>query len=909
MFAWAAWSAAIALAAHVSVVSATSRTGALIYLTDGSPERVGSLFRSLRSLDYHVNSRWHYPVVIFYESGHTDGASPLTESLRGALQGATTSQLIFAPVDLTTEYAQAPGVTGAPRELFEKSLGYRHMCRFFAGMIAHHPALTPFRYYLRLDVDTVLLSALTADSDIFVDMSENGWRYGHGAMQCDWHTVVDGLWNVADAHFSAEHGLPLSVRLQPQFRDDSCLRSERADPGSYNNRIYYNNFEIVDLEFLRSARYQAFFSAVDAAGGFYTKRWGDAPVRTLAVQALLPPAAVHHFGGALYWHQGLFGIDWALLVAGVAAVVGMLCTLSGLCGAPIVGKLLVARALSTPALRAVQVWRSSAAVVMDTVFCISCCTSASLKLPHAGSASANSSSALAEFDDDRQTRKVTSASIVPTRRSGLGNVRGSSSGTHLNASLSPAPLIIIPVAPSAESARPVNLAAAARVGARRFALLAVLLVAALAAVGLLVSRSRLDTLIRGGKSSSAAAAAATCFSDDLRCLLDELADPRRRVVVTAATISNLPLVLNLIVSWRRIGAADTFAASSSGQSDAAREAAAAASRPVGALKLGGARAVDNFLVLACDYASFRALRARGVPVYWDPAPLDDLNSAATGAKLAAAAFDVLSRTSVNSSVDSSSMEAQVQVYLHRILSHGYHVVYTEASAVWLSNPLDEVTWGVEPDWEKQSQKQDVLKQIPVWAVNPILGHSCAQPRLGDVLLPGVGDGVNAIARTDCSGGQWTYDVIGSADDAGGFDLGFSYFRATNRTRSLLRTAIEKHESFDVSFRRSREDASSQVSGHFRVALFDPALVPGACRFAGASTYGVRPVVARASCHTGLLAQVFVLAQHGYWFTGLWDDSLIVALSVIAIAWIVLRMLRLLVRGRIKAVVSKEESQA
>ena len=44
-----------------------------------------------------------------------------------------------------------------------------------------------------------------------------------------------------------------------------------------------------------------------ARGGIMTRRWGDAPIRTLAVFALLPPAQVHRFDEAVYWHQGLLG--------------------------------------------------------------------------------------------------------------------------------------------------------------------------------------------------------------------------------------------------------------------------------------------------------------------------------------------------------------------------------------------------------------------------------------------------------------------------------------------------------------------------------------------------------------------------------------------------------------------------
>lgn len=38
-------------------------------------------------------------------------------------------------------------------------------------------------------------------------------------------------------------------------------------------------------------------------GGFYTHRWGDAPIRLLGVALLADKARVHHFNGIAYSHK------------------------------------------------------------------------------------------------------------------------------------------------------------------------------------------------------------------------------------------------------------------------------------------------------------------------------------------------------------------------------------------------------------------------------------------------------------------------------------------------------------------------------------------------------------------------------------------------------------------------------
>lgn len=57
--------------------------------------------------------------------------------------------------------------------------------------------------------------------------------------------------------------------------------------GQYTNCMIYNNFMIVSLDFLRSKEYNLYFDELDASGGFFYQRWGDALPQTLAVALFL----------------------------------------------------------------------------------------------------------------------------------------------------------------------------------------------------------------------------------------------------------------------------------------------------------------------------------------------------------------------------------------------------------------------------------------------------------------------------------------------------------------------------------------------------------------------------------------------------------------------------------------------
>jgi hypothetical protein len=52
---------------------------------------------------------------------------------------------------------------------------------------------------------------------------------------------------------------------------------------------------VLELAFFRSAEYRTLIAALDESGGFFVKRWGDGPVRTLALGFLANTTQVSAF--------------------------------------------------------------------------------------------------------------------------------------------------------------------------------------------------------------------------------------------------------------------------------------------------------------------------------------------------------------------------------------------------------------------------------------------------------------------------------------------------------------------------------------------------------------------------------------------------------------------------------------
>jgi hypothetical protein len=75
--------------------------------------------------------------------------------------------------------------------------------------------------------------------------------------------------------------------------------------GEWAEDIFYTNFEIVNLPFFRGEEYTSYFQALEETKQIYYNRWGDAPVRWLAVHMLLSDEEIWCVKDIAYLHK-----DW-----------------------------------------------------------------------------------------------------------------------------------------------------------------------------------------------------------------------------------------------------------------------------------------------------------------------------------------------------------------------------------------------------------------------------------------------------------------------------------------------------------------------------------------------------------------------------------------------------------------------
>lgn len=242
---------------------------------------------------------------------------------------------------------------------------YHRMCRFYSGAFFDHPLLAEYTWYWRVEPEVKYFCDITYDPFKYMEKNNKVYGFTivikelvetvpnlfrHTAAFKKEHNITSrGMWEMFlkkhEDELKKENGEPVANKknrlkrnkkdklsngqdgsddenfdveagqlLLPTDESDQVLDVEHYDylsnevpPYSINGETYnmchfWSNFEIARLDFFRSKEYKAYFEALDRAGGFWTERWGDAPVHSLAAGLFLSPSEVHYFRDIGYRH-------------------------------------------------------------------------------------------------------------------------------------------------------------------------------------------------------------------------------------------------------------------------------------------------------------------------------------------------------------------------------------------------------------------------------------------------------------------------------------------------------------------------------------------------------------------------------------------------------------------------------
>jgi alpha 1,2-mannosyltransferase len=176
--------------------------------------------------------------------------------------------------------------------IYGDSVSYRHMCRFESGFFFRQELMMNYDYYWRVEPSVELFCDIHYDP--FRYMKENKKKYSFVLSLYEYVETIPTLWDSAKK-FMKNHPEHIAPDNSMGFLSD--------DGGeTYNHCHFWSNFEVGDLNWLRSKAYIDYFESLDQDGGFFYERWGDAPVHSIAAALMLKKDEIHFFNDIAYYH-------------------------------------------------------------------------------------------------------------------------------------------------------------------------------------------------------------------------------------------------------------------------------------------------------------------------------------------------------------------------------------------------------------------------------------------------------------------------------------------------------------------------------------------------------------------------------------------------------------------------------
>ncbi|KAH6883078.1 hypothetical protein J4E91_003115 [Alternaria rosae] len=298
-------------------------------------KELDGVIQSVKSIERHFNRWFHYPYVFLNDGDFNE----------------TFRETVLAHVSAPVEWGKIPpeqwgfpdwvdpdvakeGIAkqGDRAIMYGGMESYHHMCRFYSGKFYQHELLAKYEWYWRLEPEIKYFCDITYDP--FIHMIRNKKTYGFTIAVKELRETVPNIWRYASAYKrnnnltskgmwemfvekpkeedekapktepkSKKNFFPQDI-MDSEFGTEAMpeIHPENMEGESYNMCHFWSNFEIANLNWFRSKEYNDFFELMDRSGGFWMERWGDAPIHSLAVGALLGPEDIHYFRDFGYRH-------------------------------------------------------------------------------------------------------------------------------------------------------------------------------------------------------------------------------------------------------------------------------------------------------------------------------------------------------------------------------------------------------------------------------------------------------------------------------------------------------------------------------------------------------------------------------------------------------------------------------
>ncbi|MCJ1261553.1 alpha 1,2-mannosyltransferase 2.4.1 [Lobaria immixta] len=253
------------------------------------------IVKSIRQVEDRFNKNYHYDWVFLNDKPFDADFKKVTTALISGKThyGEIAQEHWSFPEWIDQEKARKVREDMHERKIiYGDSTSYRHMCRFESGFFFRQPLMNQYEWYWRVEPSVELYCDVGFDP--FKYMQEHSKKYSFVISLYEYVETIPTLWDSAKKFIKAhpEH-----------IVEGNAMDWLSEDKGeTYNHCHFWSNFEIGNLNWLRSPAYIDFFDALDKDGGFFYERWGDAPVHSIAAALLLKKEEIHFFDDIAYYH-------------------------------------------------------------------------------------------------------------------------------------------------------------------------------------------------------------------------------------------------------------------------------------------------------------------------------------------------------------------------------------------------------------------------------------------------------------------------------------------------------------------------------------------------------------------------------------------------------------------------------
>ncbi|ODQ82565.1 glycosyltransferase family 15 protein, partial [Babjeviella inositovora NRRL Y-12698] len=267
---------------------------------------VRKLLVTIKELELRFNNKFHYPYVFLNNKAFNDD---FKNKILGVLNHKD-QEVFFEKIDpsdwnqpaFIDTQKQNAGVAHMVEEdvAYANMISYHNMCRYNSGKFYHHSRMANYKYYWRFEPGTRYFCDI--DYDVFKFMAANKKVYGFVINLYDIPQSVETLW-ATTIKFIEENQQYIHPNGAFSWLTESVQNLHKYEmTKGYSTCHFWSNFEIGDMDFYRGEAYSKWFDTLEAAGGFYYERWGDAPVHSVGLGLFADKDSIHWFRDIGYEH-------------------------------------------------------------------------------------------------------------------------------------------------------------------------------------------------------------------------------------------------------------------------------------------------------------------------------------------------------------------------------------------------------------------------------------------------------------------------------------------------------------------------------------------------------------------------------------------------------------------------------